>query len=88
MSQVVIGGAQQPISEPSYRELPAARRWAARRQKGFGHRRDRRGLWFVLPFFVIFFMFLVVPLGYSIYTSFFTTRMIGGTVFTGFANYT
>ena len=37
---------------------------------------------------MIFFMFLVVPLAYSVYTSFFTTRMIGGTVFTGFANYT
>lgn len=88
MSQVGIGGAQQPITEPSYRELPVARGLASRRQKGFGHRRDRRGLWFVLPFFVIFFMFLVVPLGYSIYTSFFTTRMIGGTVFSGFSNYT
>jgi multiple sugar transport system permease protein len=88
LSQVVIGGAQQPSTEPPYRGLPVARGLASRRQKGFGHRRDRRGLWFVLPFFVIFFMFLVVPLGYSIYTSFFTTRMIGGTVFTGFANYT
>lgn len=37
---------------------------------------------------VIFFMFLVVPLAYSIYTSLFTQRMIGGTVFTGLSNYT
>jgi len=29
----------------------------------------------------------VVPLLYSIYTSFFTTRLIGGTTFTGFQNY-
>ena len=42
----------------------------------------------MLPFIVVFFMFLVVPLIYSVYTSFFTTRMIGGTVFSGFANYT
>ncbi len=33
-------------------------------------------------------MFLVVPLIYAVYTSFFTTRLIGGTVFSGFANYT
>ncbi|HTW06505.1 MAG TPA: sugar ABC transporter permease, partial [Acidimicrobiales bacterium] len=53
----------------------------------FQRRRDRRGVWFVLPFMVIFFMFLVVPLAYSVYTSLFTQRMIGGTVFTGLANY-
>jgi multiple sugar transport system permease protein len=58
------------------------------RRQTFQRRRDRRGIWFVLPFFVIFVMFLVVPLAYSVYTSFFTTRMIGGTVFTGFSNYT
>jgi multiple sugar transport system permease protein len=42
----------------------------------------------VLPFIVVFFMFLVVPLIYAVYTSFFTSRLIGGTVFSGFANYT
>ncbi|MGC8627533.1 MAG: carbohydrate ABC transporter permease [Acidimicrobiales bacterium] len=69
-----------PVS-PARQERRAAR-------SGFSSRRDRRGLLFVLPFFVLFFMFLVVPLGYSVYTSFFTTRMIGGTVFTGLSNYT
>ncbi len=64
----------------------AARRATGRRS--FSTRRDRRGIVFVLPFFVLFFMFLVVPLAYSVYTSFFTTRMIGGTVFTGLSNYT
>ncbi len=87
MSQVVIGGAadrreggltRPAVSGPA---APVVRR-------GFGRRRDRRGLWFVLPFVVVFFMFLVVPLVYAVYTSFFTSRMIGGTVFSGFANYT
>ncbi len=33
-------------------------------------------------------MFMLAPLGYAIYTSLYTTRIIGGTVFTGAANYT
>ena len=31
---------------------------------------------------------LLAPLGYAVYTSLYTTRIIGGTVFTGAANYT
>jgi multiple sugar transport system permease protein len=31
---------------------------------------------------------MLAPLGYAIYTSLYTTRIIGGTVFTGAANYT
>jgi multiple sugar transport system permease protein len=51
-------------------------------------RRDRRGVWFVVPFLVGFLLFMVVPLGYAIYTSLYTYRIIGGTTFTGAANYT
>ena len=90
MTELAVGGTARrgepplparPTSVvPAQFAPPVARR-------SFGARRDRRGFWFVLPFFVLFFMFLVVPLGYSVYTSFFTTRMIGGTVFTGFSNY-
>ena len=50
-------------------------------------RRDRRGAWFVLPFLGAFVLFMITPLGYAIYTSLYTTRLIGGTVFSGFANY-
>jgi multiple sugar transport system permease protein len=52
------------------------------------HRRDRRGAWFVAPFLLGFLLFMVVPLGYAIYTSLYTYRIIGGTVFTGASNYT
>ena len=31
---------------------------------------------------------LLAPLGYAVYTSLYTTRIIGGTTFTGAANYT
>jgi multiple sugar transport system permease protein len=51
-------------------------------------RRDRRGIWFVVPFLAGFVLFMVVPLGYAIYTSLYTTRIIGGTVYSGASNYT
>ena len=51
-------------------------------------RRDRRGVWFVVPFLVGFALFMVVPLGYAIYTSLYTSKLIGGTAYSGAANYT
>jgi len=51
-------------------------------------RRDARGIWFVAPFLLGFLLFMIVPIGYAIYTSLYTYRIIGGTVFTGAANYT
>ncbi|HEY2239313.1 MAG TPA: sugar ABC transporter permease [Streptosporangiaceae bacterium] len=69
----------------------AAPRAAAPRRGGRGsawsRRRDRRGLWFITPFMVAFGLFTVVPLLYAIYESLFTSRIIGGTVFSGFSNY-
>jgi multiple sugar transport system permease protein len=50
-------------------------------------RRERWGLGFVTPFFVLFLLFTLAPLAYAIYTSFFTDRLIGGQSFVGFANY-
>jgi multiple sugar transport system permease protein len=69
---------------------PAARTARPRgpRQSAWIHRRDRRGLWFVIPFLVAFLLFMIAPLGYAIYTSLYTTRIIGGTTFSGAANYT
>ncbi len=57
-------------------------------QSAWIHRRDRRGFWFVAPFLAAFLIFMLAPLGYAVYTSLYTTRIIGGTVFTGAANYT
>ena len=42
----------------------------------------------MVPFGVGFVLFMVVPLAYAIYTSLYTSRIIGGTVFTGASNYT
>jgi multiple sugar transport system permease protein len=54
----------------------------------WARRRDRRGLAFVSPFGVAFTLFMIVPLAYAIYDSLFTSRIIGGTTFSGFSNYT
>jgi multiple sugar transport system permease protein len=42
---------------------------------------------FILPFFVVFITMLVVPLIYSGYLSLFESKLIGGEVFAGLANY-
>jgi multiple sugar transport system permease protein len=52
------------------------------------HGKDRRGIWFVIPFLVAFLLFMVAPLGYAVYTSLYTSKIIGGTAFSGAANYT
>jgi len=58
------------------------------RHSAWVRRRDRAGLAFVSPFLVAFGLFMIVPLGYAIYDSLFTSRIIGGTVFSGLSNYT
>ena len=45
------------------------------------------GYLFVAPFLVAFAAVLLLPLAYAFYISLFTTRIVGGTVFVGLANY-
>ncbi|KFI82344.1 carbohydrate ABC transporter permease [Bifidobacterium psychraerophilum] len=52
-----------------------------------GGRRDWRGWKFMLPFAVVFVFVFIVPIVYAVWISFFQRKMIGGTVFVGFANY-
>jgi multiple sugar transport system permease protein len=66
---------------------PAAARRKTRRRSAWSRRRDRSGIWFITPFMVVFGLFTVVPILYAIYESLFTSRIIGGTVFAGFSNY-
>ncbi|QIN85176.1 ABC transporter permease subunit [Rubrobacter tropicus] len=42
---------------------------------------------FLLPFLVLFLLFLVLPLGYALGISVFADRLVGGTVFVGAENY-
>lgn len=51
-------------------------------------RQDWAGAGFVAPFLLVFCFSIVAPLVYAIYLSFFQDKLIGGNVFTGFANYT
>lgn len=53
----------------------------------FTLRRHRKGIWFVLPFTILFLLFTVVPLAYAVYLSFYQTKLIGGTSFAGWSNY-
>ena len=57
------------------------------RVRSFSRQRQGRGFWFVAPFTLMFLLFTLVPLVYAIYTSLFTTRLVGGTVFSGLSNY-
>jgi multiple sugar transport system permease protein len=60
------------------------------RRHGRGSLRARQGrvaIIFTLPFIAIFALTMLAPIGYAIYTSLFTTKLIGGTTFSGFANY-
>ncbi|MBO0883720.1 MAG: sugar ABC transporter permease [Mycobacterium sp.] len=50
-------------------------------------RRDRSGLGFVAPFLIGFVLFVLVPLGYAVHQSLYTSQLIGGTHFTGVENY-
>lgn len=42
---------------------------------------------FLLPFLLLFSFFILVPLLYALWTSFFVERLIGGTTFVGLQNY-
>jgi multiple sugar transport system permease protein len=83
VSDTVTLKAPGPASQPQ--AAPARRR--RRHRSAWSRRRDRRGLAFITPFMLAFTLLTVAPLLYAVYESLFTTRIIGGTVFTGFSNY-
>jgi multiple sugar transport system permease protein len=68
---------------------PARPATAARRgrRSAYARRRGRSGLAFVTPFMIMYTLFIVVPLAYAVYQSLYTTKLIGGTSFSGFSNY-
>jgi multiple sugar transport system permease protein len=52
-----------------------------------GHRRSLVPYLFIAPFMVCFVVFVVLPLGYALYTSVFADRLVGGQQFVGLDNY-
>src|SRR5690348_15682722 len=57
------------------------------RRRRAGVRRDGYGALFVSPFVIALTLFMIVPIGYAVYDSLYTTKLIGGTSFAGFDNY-
>lgn len=51
-------------------------------------RHNRVGYAFFAPFLAVFVVAIVAPLAYAIYLSLYQNKLIGGNVFSGFANYT
>ncbi|WP_052226514.1 carbohydrate ABC transporter permease [Microbacterium mangrovi] len=59
-----------------------------RRRPSRLHRPQTVAAWMlIIPFLVVFVAMFVVPLAYSAYLSLFTSHLVGGDVFSGFANY-
>ncbi|HZB31661.1 MAG TPA: sugar ABC transporter permease [Streptosporangiaceae bacterium] len=79
------------MSDTAVRTAPPEHGRAAQRARAartaWVRRRDRRGIFFVAPFLGAFVLFVLVPLGYAVYSSVYTTRIIGGTTFAGADNY-
>lgn len=60
----------------------------SRRRTAQLHRPQTIAAWLLVgPFLLVFFAMFVVPLFYSAYLSLFTSQLVGGSVFSGFANY-
>lgn len=60
----------------------------ARRHPGRVRTAQTRAAWvLVVPFLVVFAAMFIVPLVYSAYISLFSSQLVGGQVFSGFANY-
>lgn len=66
---------------------PGSARGIRHRPRRQATRRGRVPVLFTLPFLAIFALTMLAPLGYAIYTSLFTTKLIGGTTFSGLVNY-
>ncbi|ROR46549.1 carbohydrate ABC transporter permease [Kitasatospora cineracea] len=60
---------------------------AARRSRGIHAGQTRTAWLLILPFLLVFAAFFTVPLGYSAYLSLFTSKLVGGEVFSGLDNY-
>ncbi len=67
--------------------VPGGRKRGARGRPRRAWRAGMAPYLFLTPFACVFAGFLVVPLGYALYLSLFQTRLIGGRVFAGAANY-
>lgn len=78
--QLALAPARSAEPEPP---ITSSSRRRGRRTVG----RERYGAVFISPFLLALTLFMLVPIGYAIYQSLYTTKLIGGTSYSGFANY-
>jgi multiple sugar transport system permease protein len=90
VSRLSEAGSKAPInSRPSFtRILVRTTGPGARGSSRWQRKHERPGLWFVTPFLVLFALFLLAPVAYAVYTSLYSSTLIGGTHFSGVSNYT
>ncbi|MGH8891007.1 MAG: carbohydrate ABC transporter permease [Acidothermaceae bacterium] len=80
--------ASDRSNDPSNRSADSGSRFAPHRKRARrAVRRDGYGAIFISPFVLALTLFMIVPIGYAIYESLYTTKLIGGTSYSGFANY-
>jgi multiple sugar transport system permease protein len=75
----------RPSASAQVQEQPDVAPLPRRRRAGV--RRDGYGALFVSPFVIALTLFMIVPIGYAVYDSLYTTKLIGGTSFAGLDNY-
>jgi len=77
--------ARPSTSARSFESPPAVAPGRKRRRRAV--RRDGYGAVFISPFVLALTLFMLVPIGYAVYQSLYTTKLIGGTSYSGLANY-
>lgn len=90
MSQYIDRGSP-PRDSAALIDRPSGPSPAAQVQPGDPRRRRTSREWpggvFIAPHMLVLGLFMIVPTAYAVYTSLFTSRLIGGTTYTGLANY-
>jgi multiple sugar transport system permease protein len=72
-AEPAVSKGRPPSGQPAGRRRARSRQWS--------------GAVFVAPHLVILTLFMIVPTGYAVYDSLFTSKLVGGTRFSGLDNY-
>lgn len=78
---------QQAIDMPGWARAGGGGSTPRARRRRSVSKHERAGAFFIAPHMIMLALFMLVPTVYAIWSSLFTTRLIGGRQFTGLANY-
>jgi multiple sugar transport system permease protein len=78
---------REPRHRPAATVITSPRGGGRGRRGRGGRGRQWPGAVFIAPHMLVLGLFMIVPTVYAIYTSLYTSRLIGGTHYSGFANY-